>query len=458
MPYFINPFDDENKKNEQSDQSNIISGSSNTFSNQQSANQSPVKSEKSSGAFTNLNKYLDANQEQAGEMGNKIVNSVESVASGAQNKINGLAQEKQNTTQVDTNKYLSDPTKNSDEDIQNYQQLRSNGGYSGPNDISGTTNYGEALKQTENAYQKVQNAGTEEGRIQLLQDEYKRPTYSRGSQVLDNLLLQGNEQSKNSLNDINQKYSGLKTQLETTATDVGNSINQSKLQALENKKLINTAEEETWNNLINPIQQRAVQYNADSKDLVNRIGQDLQDETLTDETLRLLGIKEGQKLYDMNLNSYVTPDLTEAGIDNVANADERAKYLALQRLIQDPSRTQITADGKAINPVTFNQAQFDKDFNAKDAEFKRFAEATNVHGSSGRYSNADPDFYTQADYNNILANQLAGIQASPTYSYGRGAPVAGERETATAIAQQNFLARLNEILNQQNYYRTVKKG
>lgn len=98
--------------------------------------------------------------------------------------------------------------------------------------------------------------------------------------------------------------------------------------------------------MINPIQARATQATADNKALADRVLADAQDETLSDETMALLGLSEGQNTYGTNLSNYITPDYTQVGLNNAATADERAKYQALAAMIGDDSMNQITADGK----------------------------------------------------------------------------------------------------------------
>lgn len=467
MPYLpYSDLDEQKKKAEQGGEVNI-SGTS-TSLNQGAQNAAAPKPVTSSGSWTNLNQYLDANKEQASQMGSEIARTVETAASGAQNKINSLASEKQNLSAVDPNNYLADPTKNTDGDIQTYQKLKGTGGYEGPNDISGTANYADALKNTQDAYQKVQNAGSEEGRIQLLQDQYKRPTYTRGAQVLDNSLLQGNAESKQNLNAINQKYSGLNALLDSTVTDVGNSINTAKQQALTNKKSIQDAEGSAWTSLLNPIQDRASAQNVANRELISRITADAKDESLSDESLKLMGVDVGQRIYDLNLANYLKADSSLVGVNNAANADERSRYLALQRLIQDPSRTEITADGKAINPLFFDKARFDKE-NAAKAQDMANIFANTSFGGDYQFNHQGGVIKGHADTNvaNYLANGASAAQATSTFGGGGGgaffdwntlSPTEQGFADGKSGASAASLANLEAFLNDQKYYRTIKKG
>lgn len=464
--------EDKKKQEQQNNSSNLVSGDSgNTFTLGLPNGTNPTNKAqpKQSGSFTNLNKYLDANKEQASQMGSEIVNRVDSNATAAKQDIYNLGTEKQSVAQVNTNKYLQDPTKNTDDDIQSYQDLRSSGGYHGPNDISETKNYFNTQKAVSDASQMVNNAGTEEGRISLLQDQYKRPSYNRGSQILDQTLVQNNEDSRQKFNDVTNKFSNLNSLLDGTINEVGNSINTSKNQALTNKQAILDAESNAWNNLINPIQTRAAKQKVDNKDLISRITNDVSDDTLNEETLKLLGLGEGQKLYDMSLSNYLNPDYTEVGIDNAANADERARYLALQRLIQDPTRTELTADGKSINPLSFDKAKFDKDNAAKAQELADLFSRTSIGGDfSFAHQGGNIQGHAEANVADYLQRQAAAINATSVYSGDNSGGAFFDWNVLTPT-QQGYadgrngaiaaaLANLEKYLTDQQYYRTVKKG
>lgn len=391
---------DPNKKDPSDPQS--ISGESTSFNNEPpGSNTSSARPQKSSGQYTNIQSYLGSNTEQAAQMGNQITQKVEDKSVQAQSDISKLAAEKTNTAAVDPNKYLADPVRTTAQDRQEYAKLRTTGGYEGPADISGTQNYKTAYGSASEADNLVKATGTEEGRMTLLQDQYRRPNYSRGLQSLDQVLLQNDPTSKQKFADINQKYSGIASLFDSTAAEVGNSINQSKRIALSNKNAILNAEAKAWEDLINPIQSRATQANKENPALVQRITDDARDEILNDETLAMLGLNEGQDIYDLSLGNYLSPNLTQVGLDNVASAEERAKYLALQSLINDPTRTQITADGKQVNPISFNKEQFEKDYAGKksaaeEAMKKVVIDVTPTY--SGRFTYQNPFNSNQLTY------------------------------------------------------------
>ena len=213
-------------------------------------------------------------------------------------------------------------------------------------------------------------AGTESGQQELLRQTYARPNYTQGETKLDQVLLGGNQQAKKSLSDLSSQYSDLANVFGKKAEDVGAGINQANEQALKNKQNILQAENKAWTDLLNPLEQRAVQANIERPQIQQRVYEDVGDDLLLEDTLKRLGLQEGQALYDLDLSSYLTPNMTELGINDVANQQERQKYAALASLFEDPTRTQIGEQGKNLEPIGFNRQKFDTDAQARAAEFQ----------------------------------------------------------------------------------------
>ena len=401
------------EKKQQEQQNMNVSGSSTTFDGQPPGAPQTGKP-KSSGQFTNIQGYLNANKEQATAMGSNIAGNVEQNAQQAQTNIGKFANEKQAAPVVNPNQYLSNPAAANKTE---YQALRNTGGYTGPNDVTQTQNYQAASTSAAKANDLVKASGTEEGRMNLLQETYKRPSYSRGMQKLDQALLQNDAASKQRFADINQKYSNIATMFDNTANEVGNSINQAKQAAASNKQAILAAETQARKDLIDPIQKRAEEANVKNAGLIDRITADASDEILNDESLSNLGLAEGQDLFDLNLGSYITPDKSAVGINNAANAEERSRYSALAALLDDPTMNQITADGKSINPVTFDKGRFEKDVTSKKAEFdnayKTAAGTLWVPLNGGADKQVIPQTPEQLETQIIPALQ-AKIDANPT--------------------------------------------
>lgn len=377
MPYAIKPnlLDDKNKDSSNQSGVNISGGAGADFSTgvpgQEST--SAAKNQKSSGNYANIQSYLDANRDQGDQMGQQISSNVESKAQDAQSKISGLQAKAPEVKDYDPNATFSKLGSLSDQEKSDYRNTRATGGYSGPQSIDKVDGYADAQKAAIEASGLVKNTANEYGQQALLKDAYKRPDYSAGQNKLDQVLLQGSAGSKQALEGISKKYAGLDNLFNTTAGQVGESINKANQTALANKNKIVQAEADQWKGLVDPIQARADEANRLNPELISRIQSDAADETLSQETLDQLGLGEGQNIYDLNLGNYITPDATAVGLNNVANAEERTKYQQLADLFQDQTRTQITGDGKSVKPVSFNKDQYEKDLAGKSAQYQDYA-------------------------------------------------------------------------------------
>lgn len=377
MPYAAPAFNnqdpnDPNKKNGQ-DPTNISGGGGASFSTGLPGQESSgAKDRKSSGQYANIQSYLSANKDQGDQMGQKIASDVDQSAGAAQQQIGALDSKAPKVEAYDPNDVYNNVTNLSDEQKSTYRDQRATGGYTGPQSIDQVQGYADTQKATQDAAARVKNTGSEAGQQQLLKDTYGRPQYSAGENRLDQVLLQNSAGSKQALENVNKKYSGLENLFNSASTNVGNSINQANQQSLANKQNIMTAEQQQYDNLLNPIQARADQMNQENPLLAARMQDDLSDYTLSEETLQKLGLSEGANVYDQDLSKYFKANNAAVGLNNAASADERAKYQALSDLIQDPSRNQLDMNGKAVDPFAFDRAAFDKDNAAKASEYENF--------------------------------------------------------------------------------------
>lgn len=471
MPYAIKPNMQDDKNKDQNGV-NISGGGGADFSTgipgQEST--SAPKSPASSGTYANINSYIDANRTQGDEMGQKIASGVESKALDAQNKITNF--ESNTAPQVkayDPNEAYSKLGSLSDQEKQDYRNFKNNGGYTGPDSVDKVQGYGDAQKATTEASGMVKNSGNEYGQQALLKDAYKRPDYSAGQNRLDQVLLQNSAGSKQALEGLSQKYSGLDQMFNNASTNVGNAVNTANQTALQNKNNIAQGETQQWNSLINPIQQRADDYNSTRGEVSGRIENDIRDNVLNEETIKALGLTPEQRIYGTNIGNYFQKDLTPAGLNDIANADERSKYQQLEDLFQDPTRTQITADGKAIKPYGFDLENFNKDVAAKDAELADLFKNTSFEGTSQRNArghNASHGFENNTIKTNAtVADYLArGTNAFNTAGfYGDGGQQFNpyeDDENADYIGESrnSLLDQINRFLDQNYYNRRIEKG
>lgn len=345
------------------------------------------KGQKSSGQYANLQQYIQANQPQSQVMGQKVAGDVQAKAQEAESKLGQFEQAKPQAVQsFDPNQYIQDAPSLSQEQKTQFQQQRQTGGYTGPQQLEQVSGYKETQQAAQKASDAAKMAGTESGQQELLKQTYARPSYTQGQVKLDQVLLGGNQQARQGLSDLAQRYSGLYDQFNTKAQDVGAAINQANQQALANKQAIEAAIPKAWQDVLTPIEQRALDINQRNPEIQQGIYSDLSDDLLLEDTLQRLGLSEGQNLYDLDLMNYLTPNLTELGANDVATAEERAKYQALKDLFQDTSRSEIREEGRAVNPVSFDKQKFDQEAQARADQYLELYNLSPVQTSIGSYT------------------------------------------------------------------------
>lgn len=208
-----------------------------------SYSQSPT----SSGQWTNVNSYLNANSDQAPALGQTIAGNVSGQAAQAQSDLGSVVsgfqnqnpyQNLNNTTSSQVDQAFSDPSQ--------YAATSTNG-VSTPADISkpesylnntwgvtpqssditqysgaaGSPNWGTVQSDYTTANQNLQNTQSEAGRDNLLSNQYGKngQTYNTGEQSFDQLLLQGNPDNQTALNNVYNQYSpGESAQQSSAAT------------------------------------------------------------------------------------------------------------------------------------------------------------------------------------------------------------------------------------------------
>lgn len=401
--------------------------------------QESEKGAKSSGQYANLQSYLDANQTQGAEMGGKVASGVESKGADAQGRVDAFSTQKPNVAAYDPNSAIQKAGSLSDEEKAQYQSVKANGGYSGPNSVDQAGGFNDAQAAATKAAQAAKSAGTEIGQQQLLKETYARPDYSQGQNNLDQVLMKGSEAGRQKLQDASSKYSDLENVFNTKANEVGTSINAAKSQALANRQAFNPAEQAAWKGLIDPIQARADQMNQQNPAAYQGVLSDVSDDELTADTLQRLGLGAGQQLWDTELSSYLTPNQTQLGLNDAANADERGRYSALAGLFQDQTRSQIGEKGLGTNALNFDKTKFDADVAAKGAAYGKAYENDRVFPG------------------NATAKEMEEVYIPRAQNYVNTATSAFQRnQWQTAL--DTALKQVQDFKNQYQNTRTIKAG
>ena len=399
MPYLNEPTEEELQKQQN------ISGQSSVVNTE-----APTKAggPQASGSFTNLNQYLDANKENAVQLGQGVAGHIENqgneARTGIQNTEADFNQLADKGTLKDLDKapeeaqniikQASTGTKNAQ--VNQAQTSRfgeiANATYTGPKDLTGSSYYNDANQKYQKAQEAKQNASSDEGRFSLLKSAFSRPTYSQGQQNLDNLLLTGNNQAKatvqsaaNGLSDLEGKWTGAQSNAAQLAAQRQAATNaareQSRTNALQAQFNRNT---EVNSDLDTKQANWANEYNQ-YKDLLGAYkGGDL---NLTREQADRLALGgSGTGLYNM-LNgiqpeSYL--DLQAFDANKVIGQDQFAQLAALDKLtnqFSSPAMSRFTDESQAgtLNAQkAFNASRFGEAANQAETDFQTTAANTNI--------------------------------------------------------------------------------
>jgi hypothetical protein len=426
-----------------------------------------AKTQKSSGQFQNIEKYIQANQPQGQELGQKIAQNVESKVGESSAQL-----QKMSTALPSTSQYKPEETIGKAESLQApeiaaYKQMKSTGGYTGPQDITGLAGYNEAFKASEAAKEAVSKASGEAGQQALLQETFARPDYTKGSNILDQIILAGSQGGKQAITDVGEKYKGLSDYLSNQFGVSQKQIEASQAQAQANKEAIAQAEKKAMEDLINPLQAIAEKRNIEYPELQKRILSDVKDYNLTPESLSGLGLNVGQNIYNLDLSNYITPNQTPQTINSVASDWQRQKYQALSNLFdQNAGLLSATNPNPDFTPIAFNKEQLSKDILTKKKEFEDFAKNRQYNqtfnygggrslsdwqrlmGESDKWNATGSVNATLQDYLNKGENALNYGNLDPTM--GRG-----DYYSQAEIKRQEILNQIKQDLENYGYYNKI---
>lgn len=388
-----------------------ISGQSTSFSANVPGASAGVGKPKarSSGQYQNLQKYISANQEQAGQMAGKVASDVESQVGGAKQAVGGISSQVQKTQAYDPNAAISRAGQLSGEEKQAYTAQKQTGGYTGAQDVYGLSGYQEAAKKATEAATTASLAGSEQGQKELLKKSFARPTYTGGASALDQALIQYNQPAKQQISSLADKYKDLSSQFQGQFNEAQTGIQQSIDQAKANKAAIAAAEAKAKSDLLGGVSARASQMAAAAPKAQEAFKADIADDALTAETMAALGLSAGQNLYDINLGNYVNYNQTPINANAVATQAERQKYQDLMNLFGTPG-TDLSAEGPGVDvsPVQVNREQLMADIAAKQKEYEAFKNT-----SAGQYYDFLQNVYKKGL--TTLGGQDMGVPTSGAY-------------------------------------------
>ena len=347
MP-FLAQDEDELKKQQSGQQ---ISGQSTVLNAPQAAQKPGAPA--SSGQFKNIQTYLNANKEQAQQMGQQVVGSAEQSAQEAQQKQSQFQAAKPHDVQQQSaeslaQSYYDNPNAKKEE----YTALKSTGGYTGPKSYNEMADYQAAQTATKKASEQVGQLQSQTGFEQAVAKQYERPQYSQGAKRLDASLIRGEEQSKKAAEQAYQNWGNLQNLLDQSVTSVQQQIEQNLATSQANKTLLPQAEEDYIQKLNAEYEQRATEQNKANKQNIDAIKADLADNLLTEESLKKSGLNLGQNIYDLNLQDFLRYDETPLQAKDVLTDQERANWDKLTNLLD---RENLYKSGITVNPTTIDR-------------------------------------------------------------------------------------------------------
>jgi hypothetical protein len=447
----------------------MVSGVSSSFNVPGSGGKVPgaAKTQKTSGQFQNLEKYIQANQPQGETLGQKIAQNVESKVGASTQQMSKLQGEVAKPVEYNPQEAINRAQSLQAPEVEAYKQMKATGGYTGPQDITGLGSYGEAFKQSEAAKEAVSKAQSEAGQQALLQETFKKPTYSTGQSVLDQIILQGSTGGKQAIQTVGEKYKNLSDILSGQFTGSQKQIEQAQAQAAQNKANIAQAEKAAMSGLLDPLQALAEKKNIEIPEYQKRISEDIKDLNLSPETLAGLGLNVGQKVYDINLGNYITSTAMPQTINTVATPEERLKYQALSNLFdQNAGLISATNPAQGYEPVTFNKEQLAKDIATKQKEFEDFAKNRKYSQSfnfGGRDSVSDierlmGDYGDWSAFGSVYGNLADYLnRGESAIGYGSfGSDVgSGNFYQSAAPKKQAILDQIKKDLETYKYYNQI---
>lgn len=436
MPYLPTSFLDEEQA--KANALNVSGPSGTTAPGAPSA--SAPKPVKNSGSWTNLNSYLDANKDNAQQMGTNVATKI--TDQGA--KTSGLITDSKNdfTTKADAGTIsnlsgakddataivgaakgnVADNQITSDQ-INRFKDI-SNAAYKGPADLSGSEYYAGAAENLTKANNYKNAATTDEGRFGLLQEFFARPTYSQGQKNLDNLLIQGNSDAKNAIQGSAQGLAGLQgafddaqtyaTTLAGDRTTASNDANAFARSNLISNRTARTGEVDA--DIANIQNQWSNEYNDYNQLLSGYDGGKL---VLTPEQAAKLNLTKGsgQGLYNL-LNGVPASnylDLATYDANKVVSKDQFAQLAALDQLAKQfggnsTSKYSNKDDaGKLSLDNNFSASRFGDAANVADANFNQLAANTNINGTGYGHDAYSVNFGLDNKYTNASATIDANL-------------------------------------------------
>ncbi len=327
----------------------------------------------SSGSWTNLQSYLDANADQGQKVGQDIAGSISDQANKGQKEtedassdfMNGVNAGTVKTDQSAIDKAIADAQSGNLTDADQAAFSKQYGAnYGGPTDFTKDSSYAQAGSDLTNAQNSLAQTGSEAGRDVLLGNQYQNTSaggYNQGEKNLDQMLLEGNPGNQATFSNLQNQWSGIGNVLGDATTKNNAAAAQAAQTDAATKAAASGSLDTANTGFQSTLQQQLAAQQAAYQNANSQIKNDFSNGQLTPDELSQLGATNGDKLYNLNLNDYVTPGQNPT-LANTATAQQYAESAALAQLAgaTNPYLNPASASqaGTAGNPYTINGSGF----------------------------------------------------------------------------------------------------
>lgn len=358
----------------------------------------------SSGQFTNLQSYLDANADQG--FGGKVAGNIQSEVDQANKAQQGAGTQFQQQVDQNTIKYDPNLVNQAATDSTNFVQDPNNvaqfakqrdATYQGPKSLSDDSSvYNNTNQAVQQAYNDANLYNTAGGQHALLTQKYGAPGYSQGQQGLDSLLISNDPNSQKALQGVQQNANQSQNGFQNLQNQLSNYAQQG---AATTANTSNQAKG-TINGAANTLQNTLNQAVLSGQQFVNNYNPQVQSALKSGDFTQLQGampngLQQGQKVSDwgLNLGNYYTPSEASTNpqsinANTVANSQQVAQMNALNLLANngatalDPSVAGKYSDPNSL-AGTFNMNQFSNDANARSTQFQQLLNDPNFFQGQG---------------------------------------------------------------------------
>lgn len=326
-----------------------------------------------SGLFTNLRNYLQANQ--GSNLGQQMGQQFQNQAQGIEGQTTQAANQFQQASQSGRNQYNQQAVQQA---VQNpvdaagnqltfnqIQQMRT-GGYQGPQDLQNST---QIQNNLQNLQQQTALTQTEPGRFALLKNMFNTPGYNTGQQTLDNLILQSNPTQNQYLNQAQQYSNQAQNQYSTQRQQAQQQAQQYQTEAQKTNQQTQKAIDDQSATNIRSLQDQVNAAQQAQQQLYGSIQNQVPTGTLDANTYK--AVTQGLNLQQGDLSNYTTdpsqnpnwggkiyynPDLPSS-FDNSAFVNSTSPYM--QKGVTQTTAANLPTSGNYsqalynVNPLDF---------------------------------------------------------------------------------------------------------